>query len=107
MWRAFARQKGCWALSGAALLCVAAVALSGCGVTGRATARPLGRTVQVTERDFRIAAPTQLPAGRVRLAVRNGGPDAHELIVARVGGSAPLPILPDGVTGERDSSEYT
>ena len=102
MWRAFARQKGCWALSGAALLCVAAVALSGCGVTGRATARPLGRTVQVTERDFHITAPTQLPVGRVRLTVRNGGPDAHELLVARVGGGAPLPLRRDGLTVDEE-----
>ena len=69
MWRAFARQKGCWALSGAALLCAAAVVLSGCGVTGRATARPAGHTVQVTERDFQITAPKQLPAGRHRLTI--------------------------------------
>jgi len=102
MWRAFARQKGCWALSGAALLCTAAVFLSGCGVTGRATARAPGHTVQVTERDFDITGPTQLPAGRVRLTVRNGGPDAHELIVARVGGGAPLPLRRDGLTVDEE-----
>ena len=102
MWSAFARQKGCWALSGAALLCAAAVVLSGCGVTGRATARPAGHTVQVTERDFQITAPKQLPAGRVRLTVRNDGPDAHELIVARVGGGAPLPLRTDGLTVDEE-----
>jgi uncharacterized cupredoxin-like copper-binding protein len=102
MWRAFARQKGCWALFGAALLCTAAAALSGCGVTGRATAQPPDHTVQVTERDFHVTAPTQLPAGRVRLTVRNGGPDAHELIVARVGGGAPLPLRRDGLTVDEE-----
>jgi uncharacterized cupredoxin-like copper-binding protein len=87
-----------WGLSCAALLCLAALALSGCGVAGRASARTSGRVVNVTERDFRISAPTQLGTGRVTLRVHNAGPDMHELLVARVGGGAPLPLRRDGLT---------
>jgi uncharacterized cupredoxin-like copper-binding protein len=36
------------------------------------------------------------------LTVRNGGPDAHELIVARVGGGAPLPLRRDGLTVDEE-----
>ena len=97
MWRATARRTLPWALPCAALLCVA-LALSGCGVTGSATARPAGRMVKVTEHDFRITAPEALPAGRVTLQVHNEGPDVHELLVARVGGGAPLPLRRDGLT---------
>jgi uncharacterized cupredoxin-like copper-binding protein len=102
MWRASVRVKACLALSGAAVLCLGAVSLSGCGVTGRAGAQPAARVVPVTEKDFRITAPTHLSAGRVRLSVSNFGPDAHELIVARVGGGAPLPLRRDGLTVDEE-----
>jgi len=92
----------CWALPCAALLCVVAIALTGCGVTGSATARPTARVVRVTERDFRISAPTTLPTGRVTLQVHNEGPDIHELLVARVGGGAPLPLRRDGLTVDEE-----
>jgi uncharacterized cupredoxin-like copper-binding protein len=91
-----------WALPSAAVLCVVAPLLSGCGVAGSATARPAARVVKVTERDFRISAPTALPAGRVTLQVHNEGPDVHELIVARVGGGAPLPLRRDGLTVDEE-----
>lgn len=87
-----------WALPCAALLCLAAIALTGCGVAGSATAKPAVRSLKVTERDFRITAPTRLAAGRVTLQVHNNGPDEHELLVARVGGGAPLPLRRDGLT---------
>jgi uncharacterized cupredoxin-like copper-binding protein len=102
MWRATARQTLRWTLPCAALLCLVAVALSGCGVTGSATARSSTRMVQVTERDFRITAPKTLSAGRVTLRVNNEGPDVHELLVARVGGGAPLPLRPDGLTVDEE-----
>jgi len=99
MWRATARQTGCWALLGAALLCVPCAFLTcGCGVAGRASARSAGRTVGITEKDFSITAPRRLSVGRFTLRVRNVGPDRHELIVARVGGGAPLPLRRDGLT---------
>jgi hypothetical protein len=103
MWRATARQKTRFALSSAAVLCLAAVSLSGCGAAGgAASAHPAGRTVSVTERDFQIVAPTELPTGRVRLTVSNEGPDAHEFLIARVGGGAPLPLRPDGLTVDEE-----
>jgi hypothetical protein len=70
--------------------------VSGCSLdgSGPASADVTGR---VTERDFHISAPSQLPAGRVKLAVTNRGPDAHELIVVRETGG-PLPLRPDGLT---------
>jgi uncharacterized cupredoxin-like copper-binding protein len=102
MWPASVRLKPCLALSSAAVLCLCAALLSGCGVTGRAGAQPAARVVRVTERDFRITAPSQLSAGRVRLSVSNFGPDAHELIVARVGGGAPLPLRRDGLTVDEE-----
>jgi hypothetical protein len=98
MWRATARRSLRWALLCGALLCLVAPALSGCGVAGSATARPAARMVKVTERDFRITAPEALSAGRVTLQVHNEGPDVHELLVARVGGGAPLPLRRDGLT---------
>jgi uncharacterized cupredoxin-like copper-binding protein len=102
MWRATARPQFVCALPGAALLCAVAVAVSGCGVTGRAGAQAPRRTVDVTERDFQITAPKELSAGDVQLSVHNDGPDTHELIVARLGGDAPLPIRRDGLTVDED-----
>jgi uncharacterized cupredoxin-like copper-binding protein len=102
MWRATARWKLVCACSSAVVLCAAAAAMSGCGVTGRAGAQTASRTVNVTERDFHISAPKQLAAGDVRLSVHNAGPDRHELLVARLGGNAPLPIRPDGLTVDED-----
>lgn len=102
MWRATARRTVRWALPCAALLCLVAPALSGCGVTGSATARSSEHVVKVTERDFRIDAPTALAAGHVTLQVHNAGPDVHELLVARVGGGAPLPLRSDGLTVDEE-----
>lgn len=102
MWRATARRQMCWALPCAALLCLAAIALSGCGVAGPASAETGDRTVNVAERDFSISAPAQLATGRVTLRVHNAGPDMHELLIARVGGGAPLPLRHDGLTVDED-----
>ena len=104
MWRATARRQMRWALPCAALLCLVALALTGCGVAvaGRASAQTAGRVVKVTEHDFKISAPAQLGTGRVTLRVHNAGPDIHELLVARVGGGAPLPLRLDGLTVDED-----
>jgi uncharacterized cupredoxin-like copper-binding protein len=61
--------------------------------------------VRVTESDFRIAAPRQVEAGDVTLRVRNRGPDAHELLVMRVGRRA-LPFRGDGLTIDEESLEH-
>lgn len=99
MWRTRARIEAAWVAATAAALCLA---LSGCGVATRAGAAPASRAVGVTERDFHIAAPTNLAAGDVRLHVDNHGPDQHELIVARVGGNAALPLRRDGLTVDEE-----
>jgi uncharacterized cupredoxin-like copper-binding protein len=87
---------------GVALLCLSAGAFSGCGVAGRAGAQPPAPTVNVTERDFHIKAPSELKAGEVRLSVYNDGPDTHELIVVREG-TKPLPFRRDGLTIDEDA----
>jgi hypothetical protein len=63
-----------------ALLLLAALLIAGCGSASGARA-PLS----VAERDFSISAPARVRPGDVRLAVRNRGPVAHELIVVKVG----------------------
>ncbi len=99
MWRARAHiELACVAVTAAALC----LALSGCGVATRAGAQPAARSVRVTERDFRISGPRTLTAGNVRLDVENQGPDQHELLVARVGGSATLPLRSDGLTVDEE-----
>jgi hypothetical protein len=54
--------------------------------------------VQITEKDFRIVVtPGHIRAGHAELVVRNQGPDTHELIIVRSGGSR-LPLRRDGLT---------
>lgn len=81
------------ACAGGALLAAA----SGAATSG-------GRTVPVTERDFRITAPKRIAAGAVSLDVTNNGPDTHELIVVRTNGK-PLPLRSDGLTVDEDRLE--
>ncbi|HEX6461540.1 MAG TPA: hypothetical protein VF032_21700 [Thermoleophilaceae bacterium] len=71
-------------------------------MASRAGAQPAAHGVAVTERDFHISAPSTLPAGNVRLHVDNQGPDQHELLVARVGGNATLPLRRDGLTVDEE-----
>ncbi|HEY2604244.1 MAG TPA: hypothetical protein VGI67_21985 [Thermoleophilaceae bacterium] len=105
MWRGQRRLRiAACALAGAAALVASALLMSGCGVTGSAGAQSRVPLAKVWERDFRIKAPTELPAGNVRLSVYNDGPDAHELIVVREG-SKPLPFRGDGLTIDEDAVE--
>ena len=68
-----------------------------------APARAPGRPViAISERDFKITAPTRHAAGRVQLLVTNRGPDMHELIVVRQG-RGPLPLRADGLTVDEDA----
>jgi uncharacterized cupredoxin-like copper-binding protein len=73
------------------------LALAGCssGSSHNASSAP---TVQVRERDFRIAvSPAKVHAGTVRLVVRNEGPDTHELLIVR-SSRVGLPLRSDGLT---------
>src|SRR3954447_9635862 len=56
------------------------------GCAPEAAARSGTRGLRVAERDFRIEAPKRLAAGTVDLAVRNAGPETHELIAVRTDG---------------------
>jgi uncharacterized cupredoxin-like copper-binding protein len=88
------------ALARAAPVVVAAALLGGCGASGSATQ---GRNViAVTERDFAIVAPKQLPAGNVVFRVANTGPVAHELLVVRAPADGALPMRTDGLTVDED-----
>jgi hypothetical protein len=85
------RSLGC--LGVAAL---AVPALAGCG--GAPGALSDGASgVRVSERDFRIVAPSRTSAGNVVLRVQNRGPDDHELIVVRTPDGG-LPLRSDGLT---------
>jgi uncharacterized cupredoxin-like copper-binding protein len=56
----------------------------------------------VSERDFHISAPKRVPAGELRLSVRNKGPDSHELILVRLHGTR-LPLRSDGFTVDEEA----
>jgi len=55
------------------------------------------KLISVSERDFKITAPRQVTAGTVELAVKNHGPDTHELLIVRAH-AAQLPLRSDGLT---------
>lgn len=82
---------------------VASLFWSGCG-SQRAKAPAGGTALRVTERDFKISAPSTAPAGELRLSVRNRGPVAHELIIVRAG-KLRLPFRTDGLTIDEDAVE--
>jgi uncharacterized cupredoxin-like copper-binding protein len=87
-----------WIWSRGLAVAALAMALGGCG-TGVHTA---ARRVAVTERDFHIGAPAEVAAGLADLSVHNTGPDSHELIVVREGGSR-VPMRADGITVDEDT----
>jgi uncharacterized cupredoxin-like copper-binding protein len=77
---------------------VLALAVSGCGGTSKPGAAGGGKSVvPVVERDFQITIPGHVDAGAVTFAVKNDGPDQHELIVVRLS-AKPLPLRGDGIT---------
>jgi uncharacterized cupredoxin-like copper-binding protein len=86
-----------------ASLALGVAALAGCAIDGsqKAVGQP---TVAVSERDFRISAPSRLPAGEVNLSITNRGPDAHELIVVRKSARR-LPVSSDGVNIDEEGIE--
>jgi uncharacterized cupredoxin-like copper-binding protein len=81
---------------------VAALMVVGCsGVESDAGG---GSSLRISEKDFKISAPTHASAGDVRLSVRNTGPVAHELILVKLGDSA-LPLRADGLTVDEEAVE--
>jgi hypothetical protein len=87
----------------ACLLAVIVLALAAAACGGAASAgSPAGPVVGVTERDFRIVAPSSVAAGELTLRVHNEGPDAHELIVVRAG-RGKLPMRSDGLTVDEEA----
>ena len=84
------------------LLAVLALLVAGCSSS---VTKPSGTVASVVERDFKIRAQRyDLPAGKVDLAVKNDGPEAHELIVVRETDSG-LPMRKDGLTVDEDAIE--
>jgi hypothetical protein len=94
----------CGAAYSLIVLAIGSIALfaSACGKARPASARS-GAIVRVTERDFRIVvARKRVPAGYVRLLIRNRGPDTHEVILARRRSSR-LPLRSDGLTVDEEA----
>ena len=60
--------------------------------------------MHVTLKDFRIkVSRSRVPAGDVRLVVKNEGPDTHEMLIART--SAALPLRADAITVDEEKLE--
>jgi uncharacterized cupredoxin-like copper-binding protein len=80
-----------------AVLC-AFLALSATGCGSHTSADAPAAVVRVREKDFRLVVhPARVPAGRLRLTVRNSGPSDHELVLVRARRGA-LPLRTDGLT---------
>jgi uncharacterized cupredoxin-like copper-binding protein len=79
-----------------------ALLAAGCGTSSNVSSD--GALVQVSERDFRVTVPSQVPAGKTVFRVSNKGPDAHELIVVRLG-DRPMPMRADGMTVDEEALE--
>jgi hypothetical protein len=107
MWRFCAFASRCRRIAGAVILVALTAALTGCGSASHAAATHGKRPIAVGERDFKLTAPRTIPAGDVTLAVRNGGPDAHELIVVREGTHRSLPLRGDGLTVDEERLQST
>ena len=60
--------------------------------------------LSITERDCRIVMPRLVPAGEVRIALRNKGPVSHELLIIHAT-SQGLPRRADGFTVDEDAVE--
>jgi uncharacterized cupredoxin-like copper-binding protein len=71
---------------------------AGCG----GTSHRVLPVVSITERDFHISAPHQVPAGAVRLVLTNKGPVSHELLIIRAAHNR-LPLNADGFTIDEDA----
>jgi uncharacterized cupredoxin-like copper-binding protein len=59
--------------------------------------------LSITESDFAIRAPHDVPAGDVLVVLKNKGPVSHELLIVRAGKTNRLPLRADGFTIEEES----
>jgi uncharacterized cupredoxin-like copper-binding protein len=107
MWRFCAFASRCRHVAGAVILVALAATPSGCGSSSHAAATHGKPRITVGMRDFKLTAPRRIPAGEVTLAVRNGGPDLHELIVVREGAHHSLPLRGDGLTVDEERLQST
>jgi uncharacterized cupredoxin-like copper-binding protein len=58
--------------------------------------------ISITERDFHITAPREVPAGAVRVVLENDGPVSHALLIVRATHGR-LPLNADGFTINDDA----
>jgi Sulfocyanin (SoxE) domain len=89
------RHKVTWPALAAGVLVAA-----GCGGTAH-RALPV---VSITERDFHIRAPHEVPSGDVNVVLKNLGPVSHELLIIHAGRN-PLPLRVDGFTIDENAVE--
>jgi uncharacterized cupredoxin-like copper-binding protein len=89
------RHKVIWPALAAVVLVAA-----GCGGT---THRALP-VVSITERDFHIRAPHEVPSGDVTVVLKNLGPVSHELLIVHADKN-PLPLRVDGFTIDENAVE--
>ena len=99
---ASSRRGSLAAVFAAGLVSLAAAVLYAAGPGGAASP---SHVVGVSERDFRISAPSRVRAGEVVLRVHNRGPDDHELIVVRSNGKQ-LPLRSDGLTVSEEALQH-
>ena len=86
------------------VLAAGGTALVGCGAADPPS-RAHASVLRVVEKDFKISSPATVRAGDVQLAVRNPGPDDHELLFVRASNVAKLPMRGDGLTVDEDALE--
>jgi uncharacterized cupredoxin-like copper-binding protein len=73
---------------------------AGCG----GASRHVLPVLSITERDFAIRAPHEVPAGDLLVVLKNRGPVSHELLIIHAGKNR-LPIRADGFTIDEDALE--
>jgi uncharacterized cupredoxin-like copper-binding protein len=86
------RHKLIWAAAGVVILA------AGCGGASRRVLPVLS----VTERDFAIRAPHEVPAGDMLVVLKNQGPVSHELLIVHAGKNR-LPMRADGFTIDEEA----
>ena len=95
------RRLSSW-LGRLTLVVLPVLVLVGCAETDTVSRAPQ-TLVQISEKDFRIVVePGRIATGDVEVVVRNQGPDTHELIMVRSGGSQ-LSLRRDGLTVDEEA----
>jgi uncharacterized cupredoxin-like copper-binding protein len=85
----------------AALTAFVLLAVAGCGGASHRVLPMLS----ITERDFHLSVPHQVPAGELRLVLNNKGPVSHELLIIHALHNR-LPLNPDGFTIDEDALHH-